>query len=105
MAFEPFPPPKHGWTCFHCGETLRTIAEAAIHFGTSVHLSPGCIAKVEAGERGLLGQMREVERQRDELEVRLTAARLGLDVEGENEAVERWRATRTVTIAGKPLVV
>lgn len=70
-----FPPPKGGWVCFHCGEVCRSIAEAAIHFGEAANLKPGCL-------------------QRDELEVRLAAVRLGLDKELEDESVERFRANR-----------
>lgn len=25
--------PRHGWSCFHCGETFHTQAGAALHFG------------------------------------------------------------------------
>lgn len=28
-----YPAPRHGWTCFHCGETFRTYDGALLHFG------------------------------------------------------------------------
>lgn len=28
-----YTPPEHGWTCFHCGETFKTITGARLHFG------------------------------------------------------------------------
>jgi hypothetical protein len=84
----PFPPPKHGWTCFHCGETFRTVAEGEAHFGPVPSASPACVLK---GERGLVQALRDAEKQRDEAQVRLTAARMSA---AENEAVERFRATR-----------
>lgn len=95
VPVAPFPPPKGGWTCFHCGERFFTVAEAGTHFGVTSNAQPGCLIKVEKGvERGILAKVREVEQERDELEVRLTAARLGLDRALEDEAVERYRATR-----------
>lgn len=30
---ETYPAPAHGWTCFHCGATLRTKGAATLHFG------------------------------------------------------------------------
>jgi hypothetical protein len=84
----PFPPPKHGWTCFHCGETFRTVADGEAHFGPVPSASPACVLKAE---RGLVRALRDVERERDETQVRLLAARSGVD---ENKAVERFRATR-----------
>lgn len=27
-AVETYPMPKHGWTCFHCGETFTTVGSA-----------------------------------------------------------------------------
>ena len=84
----PFPPPKHGWTCFHCGETFRTVADGAEHFGPVPSASPACVLKAE---RGLVRALRDVERERDETQVRLLAARTGA---AENKAVERFRATR-----------
>lgn len=85
--------PKHGWVCFHCGDVLRTPGEARDHFGFSPASTPACRIK-DSGERGLVMALREAEQQRDELEVRLIAARLGLKRDGEDDAVERFRATR-----------
>lgn len=30
---DTYPMPKHGWTCFHCGETFKTPGKAREHFG------------------------------------------------------------------------
>jgi hypothetical protein len=91
-AVAPFPPPPHGWTCFHCGETFHTVASASEHFGSAVADKPGCVLK---SERGLLEHIRETELKRDELEVRLTMARVGGDKVMEDEAVERFYACRS----------
>ena len=54
--------PKHGWTCFFCGETFNTIGGAQDHFGASPDMMPGCKIKVELGdERGLLMALRKAE--------------------------------------------
>lgn len=94
-AVAPAPPPKHGWTCFHCGETFSTVAAGEEHFGPVPSATPACVLK---GERGLLEALRSAELQRDEMEVRLTAARLGLDRELEDESVERFHATRAANL-------
>lgn len=57
-----YPVPKHGWTCFHCGETFITPKEAEIHFGFTMASEPGCRIKYGA-ERGLLIRLREVEKE------------------------------------------
>ena len=52
--------PKHGWTCFHCGETFKKFGAAKDHFGESVDGSAGC--QIKAGEeRGLLMALRKAE--------------------------------------------
>lgn len=89
---DTFPPPPHGWICFHCGETFRTTGAAADHFGATPEATPGCLIKVQLGdERGLQMALRKVEFERDELKVRIAALRLGGD---EQECVERFRAAR-----------
>lgn len=56
--------PKHGWTCFHCGETFTTIGAAATHFGATPDAVPGCVLKVSMGaERGLLMAVRRAEQE------------------------------------------
>jgi len=30
---ETYEAPRHGWTCFHCGQTFHDTAQAAAHFG------------------------------------------------------------------------
>lgn len=41
---ETYDTPRHGWTCFHCGETFRTEAGARLHFGEKVTGRPVCFA-------------------------------------------------------------
>lgn len=56
--------PKHGWTCFHCGETFRTVDAARDHFGATPQQRPGCMERVRLGpERGLLTALREAEKK------------------------------------------
>lgn len=90
-----FPPPSGGWLCFHCGERFLTWGSARDHFGATPEAEPGCLIKVRLGsERGLQMRLREVEQERDELEVKLTAIRCGLDDTGVADAIERFRASR-----------
>lgn len=57
-----YPCPAHGWTCFFCGETFKTIGGAQDHFGATPDKKPGCLLKVSVGaERGLLMELRRVE--------------------------------------------
>lgn len=39
---ETYPAPRHGWTCFLCGETFKTSEGARLHFGESVKGRPIC---------------------------------------------------------------
>lgn len=73
---DTYPMPKDGWVCFHCGERFTTPGGARDHFGAAPDAVPGCMIRVQLGEeRGLLMALRKVEDERDELQVRLTAAR------------------------------
>ena len=39
-----YPAPRHGWTCFHCGETFIDEKKAREHFGeTPDHLASCCL--------------------------------------------------------------
>lgn len=52
--------PRHGWTCFHCGETFKTPGEAETHFGFDCSSDPAC--RIKAGEEmGLLLALRRAE--------------------------------------------
>lgn len=53
--------PKHGWTCFHCGETFKTPGSARNHFGFDPSFDPACRIKLGA-ERGLVSALRKSER-------------------------------------------
>jgi hypothetical protein len=62
-----YPIPKHGWTCYHCGETFTVWGAAEDHFGKTPEAKPGCVLKVQFGnERGLEMELRKVEAERDE---------------------------------------
>lgn len=52
--------PRHGWTCFHCGETFTTPGSARDHFGMDQSKDPACRIKV-GEERGLVMALREAE--------------------------------------------
>ena len=51
--------PRHGWTCFFCGETFRTPGAAELHFGAAPFAEAACRIKVE--EFGLLAALRKAE--------------------------------------------
>lgn len=60
--------PERGWTCFHCGETFKTLGPARDHFGGSIYAEPGCMVRVQAGEeRGLQMALRAAEAEIDKL--------------------------------------
>lgn len=62
QAEDTYLAPEHGWTCFHCGETFKTLGPARDHFGGSIDAEPGCLIRVQAGEeRGLQMALREAE--------------------------------------------
>jgi hypothetical protein len=54
--------PKHGWTCYHCGETFTTPGSARDHFGATPEAKAGCLIKA-GDERGLLMALRQTEDQ------------------------------------------
>ncbi len=67
--------PKHGWTCYHCGETFTTWGSAEDHFGKTPDRIPGCLIKVQYGnERGLEMELRKIEADREEWKERALAA-------------------------------
>jgi len=59
---ETYEYPMHGWTCFFCGETFKTIGSARDHFGNTPLSQPGCQIKV-GEERGLLMALRRAEEE------------------------------------------
>lgn len=40
--------PRHGWTCFFCGETFRTPGEAELHFGAAPSSDRACQIDIKA---------------------------------------------------------
>lgn len=43
--------PEHGWTCFHCGQTFKTVDGAELHFGRDVKGRPVCQDEGRSGRR------------------------------------------------------
>ena len=82
--------PPHGWTCFFCGETFKTVGGAQDHFGATPDKKPGCLLKVSVGaERGfvkpIVGARFPLERASDALELidgRGATGKVVLDVRG-----------------------
>jgi len=67
---DTYPKPPHGWTCFHCGETFKTIGGARDHFGAKPDAIPGCMIRVQYGnERGLQMALRRAEAEVERLTV------------------------------------
>jgi len=58
---DTYMPPPHGWTCFHCGETFMHANTARDHFGPHPGAEPGCVMRLQDGERGLLRRVRSLE--------------------------------------------
>lgn len=85
---DTYPPPRHGWTCFHCGVhfTADQAAQAREHFGATPSATPACKIGGQA-----LAEIRRLEYERDEWEVRYNALQFGVD---ENDCVQRFRAGR-----------
>lgn len=61
---ETYEMPKDGWVCFHCGERFTTPGGAEDHFGAKPNSLAGCQIKV-GEERGLLMELRRVEKDRE----------------------------------------
>ena len=57
---DTYPMPKHGWTCFFCGETFTTPGGARHHFGSEPIADTACQIKV-GEERGLVTALRRAE--------------------------------------------
>jgi hypothetical protein len=51
---------KGPWTCFHCGETFRSVVDARNHFGIEENSKTACQIKV-SGEFALLKALRNAE--------------------------------------------
>lgn len=62
LLVDSYQKPKHGWTCFFCGENFKTSGGARDHFGGDPLAIAGCQIKV-GDERGLLMALREAEEQ------------------------------------------
>jgi hypothetical protein len=58
--------PRHGWTCFHCGDTFTTPGAARDHFGFDCSRDPACRIKV-GEERGLVMALRRAEAEIERL--------------------------------------
>lgn len=58
MASDTYPQPKHGWTCFHCGETFHTEKAARLHFGPRPYCKTACTMSA----REVLHELRRTEK-------------------------------------------
>ena len=85
-----YPMPKHGWTCFHCGENFGNPNLARAHFGPTPASQPACVL---IQERGMLYELREHEARHSELLDRATRAEERADVL-EQEMEEYRRAAK-----------
>jgi hypothetical protein len=80
-----YPRPRHGWTCFHCGDTFTTPGAAQLHFGHTPMDDPAC--RIKAGEEyGLLIALRKIEKDYEALIDRMH------ELDGQIEVVSRERA-------------
>lgn len=68
--------PKHGWTCFFCGETFTTYGAARDHFGEQPTDLAACQIKV-GEERGLVMELRRAQRAQAEWQLRALGAEAG----------------------------
>ena len=80
---DTYPQPKHGWTCFFCGETFTTYGAARDHFGVIPTAIIACKIKV-GEERGLVMALRKAEAKIAELEAMKSPRRVG-GAEGESQ--------------------
>lgn len=64
-------PPDSGWCCFWCGEVFPPygihVQRAREHFGITEGTEPGCVMRLNRGDRGLLSKVRELEEELDEV--------------------------------------
>jgi len=86
-----YPAPKHGWTCFHCGETFRSPGSAENHFGKTPASIPGCLIKIQTGdERALLMALRDAENRAADYRHRMELAEVESEMlHGSNENLLR----------------
>ena len=54
---DTYPAPRHGWTCFHCGETFTDFIAAREHFGCR----PWCKTACTMSSDDLLQELRRTE--------------------------------------------
>jgi hypothetical protein len=81
--------PDGPWTCFHCWEVFANPTQAAMHFGAVPSAEPMC--RVQRKDWPLAYAYRELELERDLLQVRVNALRARVD---EEAAVRRFLAVR-----------
>lgn len=56
-----YPAPRHGWTCFHCGENFKKEEAARAHFGPTPDWTPECIERRTCSDDTLLSRTRTAE--------------------------------------------
>lgn len=70
MSEDTYPMPKHGWTCFFCGDTFKTPGGAKDHFGGNLGSTTACKIKFEEIE--LLMAYRKLETELRNLRARVS---------------------------------
>lgn len=64
---DTYPMPRHGWTCFHCGETFRTEFKARAHFGSTPEKITKCLRQRIAAKDRVSEELANWHRHKDEL--------------------------------------
>lgn len=92
---ETYTPPRHGWTCFHCGETFLTVKSAREHFGLDpTFFEPACVERLTNSDSDLIKRTRKAEREASEARARVLI--LGEDL----NASDHWKAVYLPKMGG-----
>lgn len=70
---DTFPFPKHGFTCFHCGETFHTEKTARAHFGVTPDAITECLRERIAGRDRVREELANWHRHKPALTIVLRA--------------------------------
>lgn len=75
MADDTYEIPREGWVCFFCGERFPTHYLAGLHFGADPDQKPGCLMRLQGGDRFALVALREEQARAADLERELARYR------------------------------